>query len=105
MNRSTLARLSAALVCLGLTSLAHAQTKWDLPSAYAPANFHTENLEFFAKEVDTATAGKLKINVPDTDDFPSGTDSPIVFTISVDKITEGFNLREYELDGDEFEDE
>ncbi len=63
MNRSTLARLSAALVCLGLTSFAHAQTKWDLPSAYAPANFHTENLEFFAKEVDAATAGKLKINV------------------------------------------
>jgi TRAP-type C4-dicarboxylate transport system substrate-binding protein len=63
MNRSTLARLSAALVCLGFASFAHAQTKWDLPSAYAPANFHIENLEFFAKEVDTATAGKLKINV------------------------------------------
>lgn len=63
MKRSTLARLSAALVCLGLTSFAQAQTKWDLPSAYAPGNFHTENLEFFAKEVDTATAGKLKIAV------------------------------------------
>jgi len=63
MNRSMLARLSAAMVCLGLSSVVHAQTKWDLPSAYAPANFHTENLEFFAKEVDAATAGKLKINV------------------------------------------
>ncbi len=63
MNRSTLTRLCAAMVCLGLSSLAGAQTKWDLPSAYPPANFHTENLEFFAKEVDTATAGKLKINV------------------------------------------
>jgi TRAP-type C4-dicarboxylate transport system substrate-binding protein len=63
MNRSTLARLAAALVCLGMTGFAQAQTKWDLPSAYAPANFHTENLEFFAKEVDAATGGKLKINV------------------------------------------
>ena len=60
MNRSTLARLAAALVCLGMTGFAQAQTKWDLPSAYAPANFHTENLEFFAKEVDAATGGKLK---------------------------------------------
>ena len=48
---------------VGLTSLAQAQTKWDLPSAYAPANFHTENLEYFAKQVDVATAGKLKIVV------------------------------------------
>ena len=63
MKRSTLARLSAALVCLGFTGLVQAQTKWDLPSAYAPGNFHTENLEYFAKEVDTATAGKLKIVV------------------------------------------
>lgn len=63
MNRSTLARLATALACIGMVGFAQAQTKWDLPSAYAPANFHTENLEFFAKEVDTATGGKLKINV------------------------------------------
>ena len=63
MNRSLLARMATALACLGVAGFAQAQTKWDLPSAYAPANFHTENLEFFAKEVETATGGKLKINV------------------------------------------
>ena len=63
MSRLPLIRLAAAVACVGLTSLAQAQTKWDLPSAYAPANFHTENLEYVAKQVDVATAGKLKIVV------------------------------------------
>ena len=63
MSRLPLIRLAAAVACVGFTSLAQAQTKWDLPSVYAPANFHTENLEYFAKQVDTATAGKLKIVV------------------------------------------
>jgi TRAP-type transport system periplasmic protein len=40
-----------------------AQTKWDLPAAYAASNFHTVNLEQFAKDVDQASAGKLKIQV------------------------------------------
>ncbi|MBS7807206.1 TRAP transporter substrate-binding protein [Variovorax sp. PCZ-1] len=40
-----------------------AQVKWDLPSAYPATNFHTENLVQFAKDVDTATSGKLKITV------------------------------------------
>ena len=42
---------------------AFAQTKWDLPAAYPATNFHSENLIQFAKDVDTATAGKLKITV------------------------------------------
>jgi TRAP-type C4-dicarboxylate transport system substrate-binding protein len=63
MKGFSLARLAAALVCVGITGLAHAQTKWDLPAAYAPGNFHTENLELFAKDVDAATEGKLKIAV------------------------------------------
>ncbi len=40
-----------------------AQTKWDLASAYPPANFHSVNLQAFADDVDKATAGKLKITV------------------------------------------
>jgi TRAP-type C4-dicarboxylate transport system substrate-binding protein len=40
-----------------------AQTKWDLPAAYPATNFHTENLTQFAKDVDTASGGKLKITV------------------------------------------
>jgi TRAP-type C4-dicarboxylate transport system substrate-binding protein len=56
---STLALCSTAL----LTTQLFAQTKWDLPAAYAAGNFHTENLVQFAKDVDAATAGKLKIQV------------------------------------------
>ncbi len=54
--------LSAA--ALGtLSSVALAQTKWDLPAAYPASNFHTENLVQFAADVDKATDGKLKITV------------------------------------------
>ncbi|HEY0202000.1 MAG TPA: TRAP transporter substrate-binding protein [Burkholderiaceae bacterium] len=42
---------------------AYAQTKWDLPSAYQPTDFHVENLNLFAQDVDKATGGKLKITV------------------------------------------
>ncbi len=55
--------LSALLGLLGLCTSALAQTKWDLPSAYPAGNFHTENLNQFAKDVDSATGGKLKITV------------------------------------------
>lgn len=51
--------LSSALV----VNSAIAQTKWDLANAYAPGNFHTQNLNQFAADVDKATAGKLKITV------------------------------------------
>jgi TRAP-type transport system periplasmic protein len=42
---------------------AAAQTKWDLPAAYATTNFHSVNLQAFADDVDKATGGKLKITV------------------------------------------
>jgi TRAP-type C4-dicarboxylate transport system substrate-binding protein len=51
------------LALLATTTAAFAQTKWDLASAYPVANFHTENLVQFAKDVETASAGKLKITV------------------------------------------
>jgi TRAP-type transport system periplasmic protein len=51
--------LSAAL----LSASTMAQVKWDLANAYAPSNFHTQNLSTFAADVDKATAGKLKITV------------------------------------------
>jgi len=40
-----------------------AQTKWDLPTGYPIGNPHTVTLSLFAKDVDTATQGKLKITV------------------------------------------
>jgi TRAP-type C4-dicarboxylate transport system substrate-binding protein len=46
-----------------LAGSAFAQTKWDLPAAYPATNFHSENLIQFAKDVDAASAGKLKITV------------------------------------------
>jgi TRAP-type transport system periplasmic protein len=57
------ALLSALAITAITASTAFAQTKWDLPAAYPATNFHTENLTQFAKDVDAATAGKLKITV------------------------------------------
>ncbi len=54
---------AAAALSLALTGAAHAQTKWDLPAAYAATNFHSVNLQEFANDVDKATGGKLKITV------------------------------------------
>ena len=54
--------LGLTLLSLGLTS-AYAQTKWDLPAAYAASSFHTENLNQFASDVLKSTGGKLKIEV------------------------------------------
>jgi TRAP-type transport system periplasmic protein len=60
--RSPLIR-AAGLTLAAAALSAQAQTKWDLPAAYAASNFHTENLNQFAADVDKATAGKLKITV------------------------------------------
>src|ERR1051326_5267156 len=53
----------AAVLGLGLGFPAAAQTKWDMPTAYPPTNFHTENIAQFVADVDKATGGKLKITV------------------------------------------
>ena len=54
--------LAIGLAC-GLSGPAAAQTKWNLPAAYAADNYHSENLAFFAKEVEKDTGGKLSITV------------------------------------------
>jgi TRAP-type C4-dicarboxylate transport system substrate-binding protein len=51
---------AAALLC---AASANAQTKWNLPAAYPPTNYHSENLVQFAKDVEAATGGKLQITV------------------------------------------
>lgn len=56
-------RFALALSALGMAFSAHAQTKWDLASAYPVSNFHTENIQQFANDVEKATGGKLKITV------------------------------------------
>lgn len=60
---SLLYKSVAALFGASLALSAAAQTKWDMPTPYPASNFHTENIQTFANEVDSATAGKLKITV------------------------------------------
>lgn len=55
--------IAIAIAALALSTVAQAQTKWDMPTPYAATNFHTENIIQFAAEVDKATGGKLKIQV------------------------------------------
>jgi TRAP-type C4-dicarboxylate transport system substrate-binding protein len=53
----------AAAIGIAVALPVGAQTKWDLPTAYPANNFHTENIQQFANDVDKATGGKLKIQV------------------------------------------
>ena len=63
MQRRSLTTFALAASLVLAASATLAQTKWDLPAAYPASNFHTENLTQFAKDVDTASGGKLKITV------------------------------------------
>jgi TRAP-type C4-dicarboxylate transport system substrate-binding protein len=56
-------KLALILACAAVSGSALSQTKWDLPSGYAPNTFQVQNLQWFAEEVDKATAGKLKITL------------------------------------------
>ncbi|MPM58187.1 Solute-binding protein [bioreactor metagenome] len=64
MMQRRLFAAGAMLLCGALgTTAVHAQTKWDLANAYPTTNFHTENITQFAKDVESASGGKLKITV------------------------------------------
>lgn len=58
-----LKKLALILACAAACGGAMAQTKWDLPSGYGPNTFQVQNLQWFADEVDKATAGKLKLTL------------------------------------------
>jgi TRAP-type C4-dicarboxylate transport system substrate-binding protein len=69
-SRSKRALLGAGLVtaaafALGGTPTAQAQQaiKWNMPTPYAEASFHTKNTKQFADEVRQATGGRLEISV------------------------------------------
>ncbi len=51
------------IAAAALAGTAFAQSKWDLASAYPATNFHTENINTFAADIDKASGGKLKITV------------------------------------------
>lgn len=55
-------RLCVALSAM-LATGALAQTKWDMPTAYSPTSFHTENIKLFIAEVEKSGGDKLKIAV------------------------------------------
>lgn len=54
---------AVAALSLATVSLSASAQSWDMPTAYAPANFHTVNIEKFASGVKEATGGKLNIKV------------------------------------------
>jgi len=53
----------AAAFAIGVALPAVGETKWDMPTAYPANNFHTENIQQFAGDVDRASGGRLKITV------------------------------------------
>jgi TRAP-type C4-dicarboxylate transport system substrate-binding protein len=62
MKTVTRALLGMTLAA-GFATAATAQTKWDMPTPYGDANFHTKNVAQFAADVDKATNGSLKITI------------------------------------------
>lgn len=56
-------RTTIVIAAFAASSIALAQTQRDMPTPYAPTNFHTENIVQFAADVDKATNGKLKITL------------------------------------------
>ncbi|HLF22704.1 MAG TPA: TRAP transporter substrate-binding protein DctP, partial [Burkholderiales bacterium] len=59
----TLLRSFVTLAAIAAGNIGYAQTTWDMPTGYPASNFHTENIQQFATDVDKASAGKLKITV------------------------------------------
>jgi TRAP-type transport system periplasmic protein len=57
-----LTAMFGATVSMGIVNIAHA-TEWRLASGYSDTSFHTQNLRDFAHEVETLTAGSLKISI------------------------------------------
>ena len=55
-------RFTTVFSALLMATGAHAQ-KWDMPTPYPVNNFHTENVQQFATDVDKATGGKLVITL------------------------------------------
>lgn len=61
MKRRIFCVTATLLASISFCGAAAAQTKWDFATAYGPGNFHSKNNDLFVKDVDAATAGKLKI--------------------------------------------
>lgn len=51
------------IAALAAASVAHAQTNWKLATGYRAESFHTQNILQFAKDVEQASVGALRIDV------------------------------------------
>lgn len=51
------------IAALCAATVAHAQTTWTLATGYRAETFHGENIAQFGREVETATQGRLKIEL------------------------------------------
>ena len=56
-------RLIPAAILLAASGAASAQATWDFPTGYSLNSFQTENVVQFAKDVEKASGGKLKMTV------------------------------------------
>lgn len=54
---------TAIISAVLINASAWAQTKWDVPTSYAPSIHHTQNLQRMAEDIDKASHGKLKLTV------------------------------------------
>jgi TRAP-type transport system periplasmic protein len=59
----SIALAGAGAAALGRSAHAQAGARWDMPTPYADGNFHTANVRAFTQEVQTASGGRLAINV------------------------------------------
>ena len=55
--------ITGAAVAFAMTGGAFAETKWDMPTPYPEATFHTQNIMQFAKDLEAATDGEISITV------------------------------------------
>jgi TRAP-type C4-dicarboxylate transport system substrate-binding protein len=63
IHLTRITRAAAVFAAAISASAAFAQAKWDMPTGYAPTNFHTVNNTAFAEAVGTATGGRVAIRV------------------------------------------
>ncbi len=62
-NIVRLVTIAIAVALFNPASSVSAGQSWDMPTAYAPGNFHSQTAMLFAKAVERATNGELKIVV------------------------------------------
>jgi TRAP-type transport system periplasmic protein len=63
MNKRLFTTFSLLAAAAAFATSAQAQAKWDLPSGFGANTFQVQNLQWFADELDKASAGKLKITL------------------------------------------